>query len=151
MQIDTVVVLISSLDIFCFFSLPDFLEHPVQCWTKVMRTSILVSFPILGESFQAFTIKYDVVSFTKLRKFSSVLSLLNVFNMKGCFILSNACSELSFFFFNLDDSLNLLAKLAMASSWLQVSHEQWGVSFHSNPKERQCQRMFKLPCTIVLI
>ena len=25
------------------------------------------------------------------------------------------------------------------------------VSFHSNPKERQCQRMFKLYCTIVLI
>ena len=25
------------------------------------------------------------------------------------------------------------------------------VSFHSNPKERQCQRMFKLPQNIVLI
>ena len=25
------------------------------------------------------------------------------------------------------------------------------VSFHSNPKERQCQRMFKLYCTIALI
>ena len=25
------------------------------------------------------------------------------------------------------------------------------VSFHSNPKERQCQRMFKLPYTVTLI
>ena len=44
-----------------------------------------------------------------------------------------------------DDAVNMPANLensAVATRWEKVS-------FHSNPKERQCQRMFKLPpnCT----
>ena len=77
----------------CTSFLPNFLEHPVQCWTKVMRTGILVSFLILRENFQAFTVKYDVMLFIRLRKFPSIPSLLNVFIMKGRCMLSNVFSE----------------------------------------------------------
>ena len=43
-------------------------------------------------------------------------------------------------------ALNMTANL---EKWQQWSQDWKKVNFHSNPKERQCQRMFKLPqnCT----
>ena len=45
-----------------------------------------------------------------------------------------------------DDAVKVLLSICQqiwkTQQWLQEK-----VSFHFNPKERQCQRMFKLPCS----
>ena len=46
-----------------------------------------------------------------------------------------------------DDTVKVLHSICeqiwKTQQWPQVSEK---VSFHSNPKDRQCQRMFRLPC-----
>ena len=48
-----------------------------------------------------------------------------------------------------DDALKMLHSICQQIGKLSSGHKPEKVSFHSNPKERQCQRMFKLPhsCT----
>jgi len=48
-----------------------------------------------------------------------------------------------------DDAVKVLHSLCQQNWKTQQWPPDWKISFHSNPKERQCQRMFKLPhiCT----
>ena len=48
-----------------------------------------------------------------------------------------------------DDAVKMLHSICQEMWKTQVATGLEKVSFHSNPKERQCQRMFKLPhnCT----
>ena len=48
-----------------------------------------------------------------------------------------------------DDAVKVLHSVYQQIWKTQQWPQDWKVSFHSNPKERQCQRMFKLPynCT----
>ena len=48
-----------------------------------------------------------------------------------------------------DDAVKVLHSVCQQIWKTQQWPQDWKVSFHSNPKERQCQRMFKLPynCT----
>jgi len=48
-----------------------------------------------------------------------------------------------------DDAVEVLTQYASKFGKLSSGQKTGKVSFHSNPKERQCQRMFKLPhnCT----
>ena len=48
-----------------------------------------------------------------------------------------------------DDAVKMLHSICQQIGKLSSGHKPEKVSFHSNPKERQCQRMFKLPhsCT----
>ena len=48
-----------------------------------------------------------------------------------------------------DDAVKVLHSICQKFGQLSSGHRTGKVSFHSNPKERQCQRMFKLPhnCT----
>ena len=48
-----------------------------------------------------------------------------------------------------DDTVKVLHSICQQTWKLSSGHRTGKVSFHSNPKERQCQRMFKLPhnCT----
>lgn len=60
-----------------------------------MKADNLVSFLILGESFQTFTIEYNVgygFAIYVLMKFPYIASFLSVLTMKGYQILSNAFS-----------------------------------------------------------
>ena len=43
-----------------------------------------------------------------------------------------------------DDAVNVLHSIASKFGKLSSGHRTGKVSFHSNPKERQCQRMLKL-------
>ena len=45
-----------------------------------------------------------------------------------------------------DDAVKVLHSICQQIGITQQWPQDWkNVSFHSNPKERQCQRMFKLP------
>ena len=48
-----------------------------------------------------------------------------------------------------DDAVKVLHSICQQIWKTQQWPQDWKVSFHSNPKERRCQRMFKLPynCT----
>ena len=48
-----------------------------------------------------------------------------------------------------DDAVKVLHSICLEYGKLSSGHRTGKVSFHSNPKERQCQRMLKLPhnCT----
>ena len=48
-----------------------------------------------------------------------------------------------------DDAVKVLHSMCQHIGKLSSGHRTGNVGFHSNPKERQCQRMFKLPhnCT----
>ena len=48
-----------------------------------------------------------------------------------------------------DDAVIVLESICQQSWKMQQCPQDWKSCFHSNPKERQCQRMFKLPhnCT----
>ena len=52
-----------------------------------------------------------------------------------------------------DDALKVLHSICQQKWKLSSGQELRKVSFHSNPKERQCQRMLKLPhnCTHMLV
>ena len=44
-----------------------------------------------------------------------------------------------------DDAVKVLHSICLEYGKLSSGHRTGKVSFHSNPKERQCQRMLKLP------
>ena len=50
-----------------------------------------------------------------------------------------------------DDAVKVLHSICLEYGKLSSGHRTGKVSFHSNPKERQCQRMLKLPhnCTLL--
>ena len=74
------------------------LEPPVKCWIEVVRMEIFVLFLILGGKHPIihhwvwYQLWVFIDAFYQIEKFPSIPSLLNVFIMQWCLILSNAFS-----------------------------------------------------------
>ena len=103
-HLQAVTVLLLPFQFCSFFSLIFLvwfpcLRLPILYWIKkVTRVGILVLFLILEEMLSAFTIKYDVavdlsyMAFIMLSYVPSISTLLRVFIINNCSILSNAIS-----------------------------------------------------------
>ena len=48
-----------------------------------------------------------------------------------------------------DDAVKVLHSICQQIWKTEQWPQNWKMCFHSNPKERQCQRMLKLPCNCI--
>ena len=93
----------SSFPIWCllflFLAWLLWLGLPEVCWMQVLKVSILPLFLILRKAFSLsslnmiFTVGFLYMAFIMFRKFTYIPSLLSIFMLKVCCILSNAFSS----------------------------------------------------------